>query len=337
VADRVIDLLGKPLTFAGHEIFVSASIGIAIYPNDGEDADALLKNSDTAMYHAKKLGRNNYQFYSAEMNAELEKNMAIEAKLRRALQKDEFTLNYQPQIDLDTGIISGAEALIRWNPAGSGPISPAEFIPVAEETGLILEIDKWVLHAACRQMRLWYEAGNRRWRMAVNISGLHFRGGKILETVDAALKETGLTAASLELEITEGMLMQDVEEAVSTLERLRARGINIAVDDFGTGYSSLSYLKRFPINRIKIDRSFINGVTSDSDDAEITRTIISMAHNLRREVIAEGVETKEQLDFLRGEGCRQVQGYYFSKPLPADLFNDLMKKEKSDLREGLKT
>jgi diguanylate cyclase (GGDEF)-like protein len=326
VADRVIDSLKKPLKLSGHEVFVSASIGIAVYPNDGEDVNALLKSADMAMYQAKKQGRNNYQFFSAEMNAELEKKVGIEAKLRSALEKDEFTLHYQPQVELGSGLITGVEALIRWHPGGGELIPPADFIPIAEETSLILEIDRWVLHAACEQMRLWGEAGFVNRRISVNISALHFRRARILETVDTALEETGLKADCLELEITEGVLMEDVEEAVSTLGQLRSRGINIAVDDFGTGYSSLSYLKRFPINRIKIDRSFISGVTTDNDDAAITRTIIAMAQNLNREVIAEGVETKEQLDFLRAEGCNQVQGYYFSKPLPADEFKRLIEK-----------
>ena len=332
VADKVIDLLRTPLRFTEHEIFVSASIGIAIYPNDGGDFNALLKNADTAMYHAKKQGRNNYQFYSAEMNAELEKKMSIEAKLRRALDKDEFILNYQPQVDLEIGEITGVEALIRWYPDGSGPIPPAEFIPVAEETGLILEVDKWVMLTACTQMRHWHEVGFKNRRISVNISGFHFRRARILETVDTTLKETGLKPDCLEIEITESVLMENVEEAISTLEQLRSRGIHIAVDDFGTGYSSLNYLKRLPINKIKIDRSFISDVTTDPDNAAITRTIIAMAQNLNREVIAEGVETKEQLDFLHAEGCNQVQGYYFAKPLSADAFNDLIVSEKYKLR-----
>ncbi len=328
VAERIFDLLKAPLKFNEHEVFVSATLGIAIYPDDGDDARTLLKNSDTAMYHAKKQGKNSYQFYTAEMNVELEKRMGIESKLRHALEKEEFTLHYQPLVELEGGSITGVESLIRWYPADGVLISPMDFIPVAEETNLILEIDRWVLHAACTQMKLWQERGFANRRISVNISGVHFRRARILETVDRVLEDTGLRPDCLEIEITEGVLMEDVEEAVSTLRQLRSRGISIAVDDFGTGYSSLSYLKRFPITRIKIDQSFISDVTTDNESAAITRTIIAMARNLKMEVIAEGVETKEQLEFLRVEGCNHAQGYYFSKPLPAEELEKLIDKHK---------
>jgi len=275
------------------------------------------------MYHAKKLGKNNYQFFSTKMNVEMEKRMLIETKLRRALEKDEFTLYYQPKVDLDKGIVVGMEALIRWHYNGTDLIPPADFIPVAEETSLILNIDRWVLYTACKQLKIWREAGHEN-QISVNISGLHFKHGRILKTARTVLKETGLDPCCLDLEITEGVLMEDIEEAISTLEQLRSMGINIAVDDFGTGYSSLNYLKRFPINKVKIDQSFVSGVITDPDDAAITRTIIAMAKNLNLSVTAEGVETKEQLDFLHLEGCSEVQGYYFSRPLPADKFKKLL-------------
>jgi diguanylate cyclase (GGDEF)-like protein/PAS domain S-box-containing protein len=317
VAQKLVDALAHPFQLGGHELYISASIGIGCYPQDGTDAEVLFKNADTAMYRAKAEGRNNYQYFSAEMNARALENLQMSNHLRQALERDEFQLHYQPHVELQSGRVSGAEALIRWRHPALGMIPPAKFIPLAEETGLIEPIGEWVLKAACRQMRAWQDAGLPLQRIAVNLSARQFRHPELVRRIAGILEETRLPARHLELEVTESMVMQNPENAAAVLSELRAMGISIAVDDFGTGYSSLSYLKRFPIHFLKIDRSFVSGIPQDADDAAITKGIIALARSLNLKLIAEGVETAEQREFLKRSGCDEGQGYLFSKPVPA--------------------
>ncbi len=315
LAHKMLQALSIPFELEGHEISCTASIGIAIAPVDGENVDALLKNADMAMYAAKERGRNTYQFYSAEMNQKAMERLKLETDLRRALQQDELFLLYQPQVDLKLCQVTGTEALVRWRHPDRGVVSPGEFIPFAEETGLILPIGEWVLRTACRQAKAWQEAGQPLLRIAVNLSGCQFKQANFLDIVGGILAETGLDPHCLELELTESILMADVEGTVSSLGALKAMGIHLAIDDFGTGYSSLSYLKHFPIDRIKIAQSFVQDVTSDPDSAAIVEAIIAMAHSLGLKLIAEGVETGEQLNFLQERGCHAMQGYYFGVPM----------------------
>jgi predicted signal transduction protein with EAL and GGDEF domain len=325
VAYRILEALKEPFRIEKHEVFVTTSIGISLFPYDGTDLETLLKNADAAMYHAKDAGRSNFQFYSKSMNAAAEKRLTLENKLRRALERGEFQLHYQPLIDVDTWRIVGAEALIRWRHPELGLVSPAEFVPLAEETGLIVPIGEWVLRTACVQIQKWHELGNRDLFMAVNISGRQFSQEALVATIEQAVRATGADPKCLELEITESVLMHNAEETVQTLEVLKAMGPRISVDDFGTGYSSLSYLRRFPIHTLKIDRSFVNDVTTDPGDAAIVSAIIAMARGLSLEVIAEGVETPDQRTFLLQEGCRLMQGYLFGRPVPAEDFETLLK------------
>ncbi|MCA1908334.1 MAG: EAL domain-containing protein [Magnetospirillum sp.] len=318
LADRVISRVKQPLSVDEHELYVTTSVGIAVYPEDGLTDETLIKNADTAMYRAKDLGRNSYQLYTPAMNAKSFERLAMESSLRHALTRDEFTLVYQGKIDLVSGRMSGVEALVRWRHPEMGLVSPAEFIPLAENMGLISEIGAWVLKSACRQSQSWFDLGLPRVRMAVNVSTLQFREGDLAELVKQALQETGLPPQFLELEITESVLMQRVEENTLVLNELRAMGIHISIDDFGTGYSSLSYLKRMPIDALKIDRSFVNDITEDGDGAAIVSTIINLAHNLKLRAVAEGVETQEQADFLRQRGCDEIQGYLVSRPVSAE-------------------
>jgi len=324
VAQRILEALAKPIKLDNHEVFVSASIGISIYPNDGEDAEALFMHADTAMYHAKDAGKNNYQFFIPSMNAAAHGRMSMESNLHKALERKEFVLHYQPQVDSGNERIVGMEALIRWNHPELGLVPPATFIPLAEETGLIAQIGDWVMRQACKHAKTCDEAGLEPLRVSVNLSGHQFREKRLVGLVGDALQEADLEPGRLELEITESVAMEHAEQTVRTLHELKAMGVRVSIDDFGTGYSSLSYLKRFPIDSLKVDRSFIKDITIDSDDAAITRAIIAMAKSLRLEVVAEGVETAEQLNFLRLEGCELIQGYLFSKPLPADHFIMLM-------------
>ena len=320
VAQKIIDALSQPILLEGSEIFVTTSIGITLFPHDGNDGNSLLKNADTAMYRAKEQGRNAYQFYTADMNAQASARLTMETGLRKALGREEFLLHYQPQVDLNTGNIVGVEALLRWRHPQMGLISPDEFIPMAEETGLIIPIGEWVLYTACAQCRNWPDAGCGPLRIAVNLSARQFRQKDLADTVARILNETGLDPRCLELELTESILMQNASATIATLQALSSLGIQISIDDFGTGYSSLSYLKRFPINALKIDRSFVRDITSDPDDAAITTAIIAMAKSLNLKVIAEGVETAEQLAFLRRHQCDNGQGYYFSQPVAAEAF-----------------
>jgi len=321
VAKRVIDILKDPFLLTKHEIFVTPSIGIAVYPKDGESSGMLLKHADIAMYHAKGEGRNNFRFYNGEMNVIALKRMSLENKLRKAIDNDELILYYQPQYDLKTDSIVGAEALIRWQHADMGMISPAEFIPLAEETGLIMPLGEWVLHTACLQNKMWQQEGYHAIRVAVNLSSLQFRFSDLAKKVEEILRSTRLASHYLDLEITESTLMQYAQSTINTLLRLKEIGVSLSVDDFGTGYSSLSYLKRFPVDYVKIDRSFVRDIPEDSDDAAIISAIIAMSHSLKLEVIAEGVETKEQLQFLKDRGCEYIQGFYYSKPVSPQEFS----------------
>jgi len=325
VASKILESLTPPLDVDQHEIFVSISIGISIYPNNSKDMDGLWADADSAMYHAKKLGKNNYQFFTPEMNSSAQNYMKLEKHLRRALEQDELALYYQPQVDIETGSIIGVEALIRWFSPELGMVAPGDFIPLAEETGLIVPIGAWVLKTACTQARFWQQNGLPI-RVAVNLSSRQFHHIQnqqqsrhpLLDAVLNALDETGLPPDLLELEITEGVLMQHLDTTMEILNTLKNIGVRLSVDDFGTGYSSLSYLKRFPIDMLKIDKSFVNDITTDPSDKAIVAAITVMAQQLKLEVVAEGVETVEQLEFLRELRCHYVQGYYFSKPLPAD-------------------
>ncbi len=318
LAERVISHVRQPFLVDGHELFVTTSIGIALYPEDGGSVETLIKNADTAMYRAKDLGRNSYQLYTSAMNARSFERLAMEASLRHALVRGEFSLAYQVKVDLATGGMSGVEALLRWRHPEMGMVSPVDFIPLAENLGLISAIGNWVLHAACRQCRSWQDLGLPPVRVAVNVSALQFRETDVPALVRAALHDTGLAAEYLELELTESVLMQRVDEVVDVLRQLRDMGVRISIDDFGTGYSSLSYLKRMPIDALKIDRSFVHDIAEDSDGAEIVATIINLAHNLKLRAVAEGVETEAQAEFLRARGCDEIQGFLISRPVSAE-------------------
>ncbi len=318
LAQKLIDVIKEPFNLNGHEVFITASIGVTMYPTDGKQIDSLIKNADVAMYRAKERGRNNYQFYTADMHAATLERIAVENNLRRALEREEFLLHYQPQADLDTGDMVGVEALVRWQSGELGLVSPAQFIPMAEETGLIVPIGEWILERACVQNRLWQQTGLPPHRVSVNLSAQQFLHGDIISAVNSALKASGLEPKFLELELTEGILIEDTKVTVEKLAELRAMGLSVSVDDFGTGYSSLNYLKRFPLNALKIDGSFVRDISVDSNSDAIVETIIAMARTLGLKVIAEGVETSEQLSFLLGKGCHEIQGYLFSPPMPAE-------------------
>lgn len=319
VAEQILASLVKPFVLESREFFVTASIGIALSPQDGNELSQLMKNADTAMYHAKERGKNNFQFYQADMNASALERLELESDLRHALEQQEFILFYQPQFSGDGKRLTGVEALLRWNHSRRGLVPPGDFIPVLEELGLVVEVGDWVLAEACRQLKLWHQAKVRVPKVSVNISARQFSDGQLGTRIATILKETGLSPACLELELTESILMREVSEALHILASLKNLGLSIAVDDFGTGYSSLNYLKQFPIDVLKIDRTFVDGLPSGEQDAQIARAIIAMAHSLNLAVIAEGVETQEQLDFLREHGCDEVQGYLFGRPMPAHL------------------
>jgi diguanylate cyclase (GGDEF)-like protein/PAS domain S-box-containing protein len=317
IAKRMIAILEEPFLLNGQEAIISASIGISYFPDDAVDANTLLKNADAAMSRAKEQGKASYQFFTADINAEVSERMLIKNGLSRALEREEFTILYQPKCDLATHRLTGVEALLRWQNTDMGEISPVKFIPVMEETGLIGVVGEWVLDMACQQYRKWRDAGHPYLRVAVNLSMRQLRQPNLARSVEAALKRAGIDASGIELEITESMIMQDTENAIAVLRTLNEMGIHLAMDDFGTGYSSLSYLKKFPVHTIKIDRSFISDIATDPDDQEIIRTIISMGHSLRRKVIAEGVETERQRNLLRKLRCDEMQGYLLSPPVPA--------------------
>ena len=320
VIQNIMDAVAEPLLIQSHEFFLTCSIGIAAYPSDGGTAETLTKHADIAMYRAKEMGRNTWQFYAPAMSERTRERLEIEADLRHALERGQFVLHYQPQLDLISGNIVGMEVLLRWNHPQHGTIAPSRFIALAEEMGLIMPIGAWVLRAACVQTRAWQLAGLGQLRVAVNLSPRQFTQKGLVQSIAAILEECGLDARHLELEVTESMVMSDVDHAITILRDLKQLGVQIAIDDFGTGYSSLSYLRRFPIDVLKIDQSFVSDIALKEDDAAIVRAIISLAHGLRLKVIAEGVETNEQLEFLREHGCDQVQGFLFSRPVPATEF-----------------
>jgi diguanylate cyclase (GGDEF)-like protein/PAS domain S-box-containing protein len=317
VAGRVIDSLNRPFLLQGREIVITPSIGISVFPADGEDIDTLLKHADTAMYNAKEDGRNNFKFYDKTMNVRSMEKLGLENDLRLAIERHELSLHYQPQVDMRTGVIVGVEALLRWTHKLHGFIPPTDFIPLAEELGLMLTIGEWVLQKACEQKKLWNDIGFTALRIAVNVSSQQFRDGELPHTIQRILQSTGIHSSTLEVELTESLIMQNAESAISALNDIKAMGVYISVDDFGTGYSSLSYLHRFPLDTLKVDRSFVKDIDTDLYDRAIAKTIITMAHSLNLNVIAEGVETEEQLAILNGFNCEQMQGYLFSKPLPA--------------------
>ena len=318
VAGKIIDALAEPIRVEGHELHTSPSIGISLYPLDGDEAETIMRNADTAMYHAKAAGRNTFQFYAEEMNQAATERLTLERKLRQAVARGEFSLHFQPQFAVGSRQPTGVEALLRWHTEEDGPISPARFIPIAEETGLIVGIGTWVLREACRQMRAWLDAGLAPVRVAVNLSARQLKQRDFPETVAQALSDSGLPAHLLELEITESAVMEQPKEAIQLLTELRGMGVTLAIDDFGTGYSSLAYLKLFPIDHLKIDRSFVADIEHDLNDRSIAFGTIALAHSLGLNVIAEGVETEDQLELLSCNGCDEIQGYLFSKPLPAD-------------------
>jgi len=324
VAHKILNAIRKPVKIDGHELYITTSIGIVLYPNDGEDAETLLKNADTAMYLAKEKGRNNYQLYTPSMNAKAFERLAMENSLRRAIERNEFIVYYQPKVNISTGQVIGMEALVRWQHPELGLVAPGEFIPMAEETGLIVPIGEWVLRTACAQNKAWQDEGLPLLRVAVNLSARQFQLQNLEEMVSKVLKDTGMEPKWLELEITESVAMQNAEYAVKMLQDLKDMGIHLSIDDFGTGYSSLSYLKRFPINKLKIDKSFISEMCIDKDNAAIASTVIVLGQSLKLGVIAEGVETQEQLDFLKNHSCEEMQGFLFGKPMPASDFKDLI-------------
>jgi diguanylate cyclase (GGDEF)-like protein len=324
VARRILNELSQAYDLVGREVFITTSIGIALYPDDGEDVENLIKNADTALYHAKKRGKNNFQFYSKSMNEAALELLTLETNLRRAIEGQELLLYYQPKVDLSTRKIIGMEALIRWKTPEGDLISPAKFIPLAEANGLIVPIGKFVLQTACLQNKMWQEAYTEKISVAINVSGLQFGQKDFVQDVLTVLKNTNLDPQYLELEITETTIMIDPERAVRSLNELKELGIHISLDDFGTGYSSLNYLQRLPLDAIKIDISFIRNVVTNLSDAAIVKTIIAMANNLRLKVIAEGVEDEHQLEFLRKHKCDIIQGYLFSPPVPAEEFFDLL-------------
>ena len=324
-AQKILDALAAPHCIAGNDLHVNASIGISSYSNDGQDAESLIKAADTALYHAKEKGRNNYQFFRADMNTRAIERQSLEGILRRAIKRHEFLLHFQPKVHLETGEITGAEALIRWLHPGRGLVPPMQFVPIAEECGLIVPIGQWVLREACTQLRTWLDAGLRPVSMAVNISAIEFRAKDFLEGVRTTLQETRLEPRFLEFELTESVLMHDADSTVSTLRALKALGVQLAADDFGTGYSSLSYLRRFPIDALKLDQSFVHEITADPHGAPIASAVINLGKSLNQRVIAEGVETREQRDFLQAHGCGEGQGYYFSHPVVAEQFAKLLR------------
>lgn len=326
-ASKIIESLQRPWIMDDHEFYITASIGIVVFPHDGRDATTLYRNADTAMYRAKQLGKNTYQFYTQDMNTEILKRIEMESYLRHALNRNEFTLYYQPQVDIRTGKIEGAEALIRWIHPTMGFVSPMDFIPLAEETGLILQIGEWVLYTACKQNKEFQDAGLPPVRVAVNLSVRQLQQIDFINTLETILQKTGLEPQWLELEITESLAMKDIAYTITVLKKIRDMGIYVSLDDFGTGYSSLNYLKRLPITTLKIDKSFVHDITVISSEEAIAKAVILLAHNMSLMVVAEGVETQDQFAFLKAQNCDRVQGYLFSKPVPVGEFQQLLAKE----------
>ena len=326
---RLVDVFSLPFTVHGTDIYATTSIGVAVYPADGRDPENLLKNADAAMYRAKELGRNNFQFFAADMSARATERLELENALRRALQRDEFTVHYQQQMDMKTGKLISVEALVRWQHPTLGFLFPDQFIPVAEETNLIIPIGAWVLKTACAQNKAWQNAGLPRLRVGVNISAKQFWEGQILQTVKRVLQETGLSPGDLELEITETVFLRDINETIRTIHELRALGVAVSMDDFGTGYSSLNYLRRLPIEKLKIDGSFVRDLTGAPRSEVLLRQVIQLAHAMNLEVVAEGVESEKEYAFLVENECDVAQGYYLQKPLSAKEFGELLKGKQS--------
>ncbi len=324
VADKVLESLALPFAVEGHELHVSASIGIGLYPADGSDAPSLMRAADAAMYQAKRKGRGNYQFFTAALHEAAQRRMSVTNQLRQALAHNEFSVYYQPQVDMESGRIFSAEALLRWTPPGKAPISCADFIAIAEETGFILPIGEWVLRQACAQLRRWRDSGHPAMRIAVNLSARQFFQANLTALVAHVLAESGIPADALELEITESMMMRPSEDNMTILNQLSGMGVQLSIDDFGTGYSSLAYLQHFPIHALKIDRSFVIGINQKTQDAAIVTAIIAMAHSLHLNVIAEGVDRAEHVAFLTARGCLAAQGFYYSQPVPAASFTQLL-------------
>jgi predicted signal transduction protein with EAL and GGDEF domain len=331
VAERMITAVGQVHTIDGRNLNITTSIGISVYPDDGDDAETLIKNADTAMYEAKGNGRNGIQFFRSEMNVRAVERQSTEQALRVAMEREEFVLHYQPKVDLATGAVTGAEALIRWMHPTRGLVPPYEFIPIAEQSGLIVPIGRWAVREASRQMRTWREAGMPLHNIAVNVSAVDLRDPGFVDHVLAVLDEAGLDPQHLELELTETVLMNNIDATAATLQRLRGRGVKVSLDDFGTGYSSLSYLHNFPIDSLKIDRSFVNQINVETGGAPLVAAIISMARSLKLRVVAEGVETAAQLAFLQGLSCDEAQGYYFSRPVPPLQFAEYLERRAPSL------
>jgi diguanylate cyclase (GGDEF)-like protein/PAS domain S-box-containing protein len=325
MARRMLQAVAEVHSLSHHDLHITTSIGVSVYPDDGRDAETLIKNADTAMYQAKESGRESYRFFKPAMNARAVERQSIEEGLRRALDRKEFTLHYQPKVDLRTGKISGAEALLRWNHPVRGSVSPALFVPIAEDCGLIVPIGNWVMREACRQTRVWLDMGLELSNMAVNMSAMEFRREGLLEGIFEILDETGLDPACLELELTESALVKHPDSAALLLKKLREKGVRLAVDDFGTGYSSLSYLRKFPVDVLKIDQSFIHQLTTVPNETGIVTAIIAIGRSLNLRIVAEGVETASELAFLQAHQCDEAQGYYFAKPMPAEEFAQLLR------------
>jgi len=327
LAERLLQVVRPSFHFDDQELHVTTSIGISLYPHDGKDADTLIKHADIALYRAKEHGRDNYKMYTPAMNERAFEKLSLENSLRGALERNEFVLNYQPQVSLRSGRIVGAEALLRWQRPGGEYLTPDDFIELAEDTGLIVPLGEWVLRTACSQNKLWQLAGLPPLHVGVNLSARQFQQQSLIRSIAIILEETGLDPRYLDLELTESTIMKNSEEATETLIELKSKGIQISIDDFGTGYSSLSRLKRFPITALKIDQSFVHDCMTDPDDAAIVAAIISLAHSMKLRVIAEGVETKGQLEFLRSLKCDAVQGSIVGVPISADTFSEMMLKK----------
>jgi diguanylate cyclase (GGDEF)-like protein len=324
IAGNVLNIFNEPFIIEDKEIFISTSMGISCYPYDGNDVEVLFKNADTALYRAKERGRNNYQFYASKMNDKALERLSLEQDLRKAIERNELFLLYQPRVSIKSGKIVGVEALIRWKHSVLGTVSPAEFIPLAEESGLIVPIGEWVIRTACLQNKLWHEKGYNNLRLAVNISPKQFKHGNLIENVRTIIDELDISPNFLELEITEGCMVENTEVNLNVIQSLKSIGLDISVDDFGTGFSSLNYLKQFKVDFLKIDQSFVSGIPDDLNDSAITSAIINMGHSLNLSVVAEGVETREQAEFLRDNDCDEIQGYYFSRPVSAEEIEKLI-------------